>query len=690
MDKHVSSPTSSYTSSSIQTRSLLTGVSGFVGSHLAEYLLSQGEEVHGIKRWRSPLKNISHILPKITLHEADLLEKDSLTKVIKEVKPDFIYHLAAQSYVPYSFTAPDLTMAVNAGGTQNLYEAIIQSKVKSIKRIHFVSSSEVYGQVSKQDVPIKETQAFNPQSPYGASKASADTISKMFFDVYGLPIIRTRAFTHSVSKWTPVILRDSISGLIDIKYISEIRQKQKTGGYLSGKMLDNDTQIWDMTRHNLEVWNDRCWTKIKHLSCHPIKNNKLLEISCRQGVVDATDNHSIINNKNEPIQASSLKNKDKIKITKLPKVEKTIIPEELAWLYGLFVAEGTVTNGKLKISNKNIDLLKKCKRIFLQYLAIDSTIDFYEKESIYTLRIRKPFEISKRFYKDCYASDKNKKIPQIVLNAKKEIKVAFLEGYNCGDGDNNNNVCSKFYRFKTKSPILALGLCCFIETVLNVKYKIHVEHRKDNRYFEIRALSQTNYSGSEHKKAKNKNHFLKPDNEIVKITQLKYSDEVWDFETENHWFHAGIGGNIVHNTGPRRGEVFVVSAFAKQIAEIEVGKKKEPTIEVGNLESIRTFMDVRDIVKIYYELIRKGKPGEAYNIGGNTTMTIGGMLNKLLLLSDISIIPVEKRNLLRKADVTLQIPDLTKLNKLITFDPSISFEKTLSDILEYWRKEVRK
>lgn len=320
---------------------LITGITGFVGSHLAEYFLKKsssavGYKIYGIKRWRSPLDNILHILDKIELFDCDLLEPKALYKIMETVKPDFIFHLAAQSYVPFSFSNPLHTFSANVLGTINLYEAVKAAGTSS--RIHYCSSSEVYGQVKEKDLPIKESQPFRPASPYAASKASADLLSRVYYENYDLPIIITRAFTH---------------------------------------------------------------------------------------------------------------------------------------------------------------------------------------------------------------------------------------------------------------------------------------------------------------------------------------------------------------TGPRRGEVFVVSAFAKQIAEIEKGKK-EPILYVGNLDSLRTFLDVRDIVNAYHLLLIYGSPGEVYNVGGIYTMTIREMLERLLdQSSERNNIEIKvDHNLLRPVDVTLQVPDCTKLHNAIQWKPTYTFDETLHDTLEYWRKKV--
>ncbi|MFH0775112.1 MAG: GDP-mannose 4,6-dehydratase [bacterium] len=658
---------------------LITGITGFVGSHLAEYILADFPNVQilGLVRWRSPKENIRHILDKITLCYGDLVDIPSLKAVFNEHKPDIIFHLAAQSYVDFSFTSPIATLEANIIGTCNLLEAVKELKFSSPYDpiVHICSSSEVYGQVKEDEVPISEDNPFRPASPYAVSKVAEDMLGFQYWLSWKIKTIRTRLFTHSVSKWTPVILRDSKSGLIDIRYISEIRSPLKKGGYLSGKMLEDGTQIWDMERSSLEVWNDNKWTKIKRLSCHCLNNHKILEIASRGGVVDVTDNHSIVNEDGKKVKAGELALNDKVKLTSLPDVEITFLPEELAWLYGFFVAEGCVTGGRMRIDNEDINKIKRAQSILLKYLAVDSNIKSWG--NMYRLTVRKPFNIAKSFYQNCYASDKNKKIPKLILNSDKKTKLSFLRGYNAGDGDENNKIKSEFYRFKTKSPILATGLCYLVETVLGVKYRIVVEHRDENRYFEIRCLSQRDTNKGK--------WLLKDDNSIVKITELQYFDEVWDFETENHWFHAGIGGNIVHNTGPRRGEVFAESAFAKQIAAIEAGLAP-PVVKVGNLDSIRTFLDVRDAVKAYWLLVNKCLPGEVYNVGGAETMTVREMLHKLVKLSTTKNIAIEVDPArLRPSDVTLQIPCIDKFVQATGWKAEIGFDKTLEDLLKYWR-----
>lgn len=324
-------------------RVLITGITGFVGSHLADYILAEFPDIQilGLARWRSSKENIQHILDRIKLCLGDLLDTVSLKIILGEHKPDVIFHLAAQSYVDFSFIAPVATLQANVIGTCNLLETVKELKLSAgyDPIVHICSSSEVYGQVKEEEVPIKEDNPFRPASPYAVSKVCEDMLAYQYWLSWKIKTIRTRMFTH---------------------------------------------------------------------------------------------------------------------------------------------------------------------------------------------------------------------------------------------------------------------------------------------------------------------------------------------------------------TGPRRGDVFVTSTFAKQIAVIEAGLVPA-VVKVGNLDSIRTFLDVRDAVKAYWLLINKCPPGEVYNIGGVETMTVGEMLNKLCKLSKIKNIAVEvEPSRLRPSDVTLQIPCIDKFVKATGWSPRIKFDKTLEDLLGYWRNYFKK
>lgn len=174
---------------------LITGITGFVGSHLAEYLLEQGLEVHGTVRYRSRKDNIQHIINNLRLIETDMRDGHSLETTISDSEPDYVFHLAAQSFVPMSWRAPVDTMDTNAIGIMHLFEAIRQLKPEA--RIHVAGSSEEYGMVFPNELPIKETNPLRPVSPYGVSKVAQDMLSYQYYKSYGLKIVVTRAFNHT-------------------------------------------------------------------------------------------------------------------------------------------------------------------------------------------------------------------------------------------------------------------------------------------------------------------------------------------------------------------------------------------------------------------------------------------------------------------------------------------------------------
>lgn len=176
---------------------LITGITGMVGSHLAEYISKNhpSVEIHGLVRWRSPLDNIRHLQSSINLHQAELRDLNSLVLLLRTVQPDRIFHLAAQSYVTSSFKAPTDTIHTNVIGTVNLLDAVRVSAIDPM--IHICSSSEVYGQVTNDEIPIRETNPFRPASPYAVSKVGEDMIALQYFLSYKIKTVRTRMFTHT-------------------------------------------------------------------------------------------------------------------------------------------------------------------------------------------------------------------------------------------------------------------------------------------------------------------------------------------------------------------------------------------------------------------------------------------------------------------------------------------------------------
>ena len=178
--------------------SLITGIGGFVASHLADLLLSKKEKVYGTARWTEDMSNIQHIKDQINIVPMDLNDLSSCIYVMETIRPHYVFHLAAQSFPNESFIYPKVTIETNTIGTFNLLEAIKIVRDSTFDPvIHVCSSSEVYGLVTPDLVPIKEDCRFNPANPYGVGKVGTDVIALMYYTNYGLKTIRTRMFTHS-------------------------------------------------------------------------------------------------------------------------------------------------------------------------------------------------------------------------------------------------------------------------------------------------------------------------------------------------------------------------------------------------------------------------------------------------------------------------------------------------------------
>lgn len=184
-------------------KALITGVTGMVGSHLLDYLVEHTDwQIDGMCRWRSPLSNIrSHLKSindgkRVRLLYGDLRDTISINNLLENSKPDYIFHLAAQSFPQTSFTSPLETFDTNIQGTCRLLEAI-RKNCDSKTVTHICASSEIFGRVSRNQLPIKEDCTFHPASPYAISKVGTDLIGRYYAEAFNMNVITTRMFTHT-------------------------------------------------------------------------------------------------------------------------------------------------------------------------------------------------------------------------------------------------------------------------------------------------------------------------------------------------------------------------------------------------------------------------------------------------------------------------------------------------------------
>jgi GDP-4-dehydro-6-deoxy-D-mannose reductase len=225
---------------------LITGITGFVGSHLAEYILKEhpGTEIYGIRRWRSRTENVEHLLDKIHTIECNLVDASSVKTLIGDVKPDKIFHLAAQSFVPSSWNAPAESLTTNILSQLNIFEALREFKLLDCW-VQIACSSEEYGMVYPNEIPIRETNPLRPLSPYAVSKVGQDYLAYQYYMSYGIKAVRTRGFNHTGPRRGEVFVCSNFS-----KQAVEIELKKRPPVIYVGNLdaKRDFTDVRDMVR----------------------------------------------------------------------------------------------------------------------------------------------------------------------------------------------------------------------------------------------------------------------------------------------------------------------------------------------------------------------------------------------------------------------------------------------------------
>lgn len=198
---------------------LITGITGQVGSQLADYVLEYTDfQVVGMLRWQEPMDNLYHLTDRInrkdriSLYYADLNDYSAMARMLRDVKPEFVSHLAAQSYPKTSFNIPIETLQTNIIGTANLLENIRQLKETDGYNpvVHVCSSSEVYGK-ARPGIPLSEDTAFHGASPYSISKIGTDYLGQFYGEAYGIRTFVTRMGTHSGPRRSDVFFESTVA-----------------------------------------------------------------------------------------------------------------------------------------------------------------------------------------------------------------------------------------------------------------------------------------------------------------------------------------------------------------------------------------------------------------------------------------------------------------------------------------------
>lgn len=224
------------------SKCLITGCGGFVGSYLAEYLLQKGVAVYGMVHHDA--KNLDHLEGEVVLFSCDIRDKDRVEAIVAEVKPDVIFHLAAQSRVMPSWQDPETTFNINALGTLFLLEGVRKAAINPV--VEIVTSSAVYGFGRRDRIPIKETHELRPASPYAVSKAAADMLGYLYWQAYHLHIIRVRPFNITGPGQIGDACSDLTHDIVEIekgrKHTLEVGNLEAVRDFTNGR--DAVTALW--------------------------------------------------------------------------------------------------------------------------------------------------------------------------------------------------------------------------------------------------------------------------------------------------------------------------------------------------------------------------------------------------------------------------------------------------------------
>ncbi len=671
-------------------RALITGITGQDGSYLSELLLEQGYEVHGIIRRTSTFNTdrIDHIYEdphneraKLFLHYGDLTDGVTLRRILEEVKPVEIYNLGAQSHVRVSFDTPEYTADAVGMGTLRLLEAIrdYQQRTGIQVRFYQAGSSEMFGKV--QEIPQKETTPFYPRSPYACAKVYAHWQTVNYRESYDLFACNGILFNHEcVTAETPVIVRQD--GLIDILPIEDIVPHRTEGKH--GHRYTTDLSPED----RFEVWDANGWTEVTCMTAtwngsKRKPNKQVHRIAARGAVYHATSDHVVFVTKDEQpkeLPAGEVMVGDSLALIDLPQPTDQIdLTQTEAWLLGIIAAEGYVSeNGKVQVTNQDATLLDRVAASWRKITGGGSSryvapSGFEGGGEVIQLRLNGNADYGRYIYNSLYSRSGHKRIPKRIVNACYQERLAFLQGFNAGDGLKSTPCTYEFQGFKTASAVMAAGLYWMAVTTLNQRAIICTEEREGRIYYQIN-LNSPDVPGNKGQ------HLRRPLAEVVKAQPIEYDNWLFDFATTSGTFHAGVGQGWIHNS-PRRGETFVTRKITRALARIVAGKQKK--LYLGNLDSKRDWGYAKDYVRGMWLMLQQDEPDD-YVLATNETHSIREFMDiafNYVNLDWHDYVEFDSRYL-RPAEVDLLIGDSTKARQKLGWQPSVTFEELVILMVE--------
>ena len=698
-------------------KALITGIAGQDGSYLTELLLDKGYQVHGIIRWDSVFttQRIDHLFQdphldgvRLFLHYGDLTDTGNIEKLINQIKPDEVYHLAAMSHVRVSFDMPEYTVNTDALGTLRVLEAIKNSGL-SIK-FYMAASSEMFG---SSPPPQNENTRFHPRSPYACAKVFSYDITRFYREAYGIFACNGILFNHeTIASFTPMFCKNVGEEEFDIKPIREIVKFDETKKcYQSGKVS------------GMQVWGKNDWVDVKFASAYPHdikKDNKYPRfINSRSGAFMATANHVVFMNDNSEKEVKNIKIGDCLEVIEFPFLLNQSNPstsKEEAELLGMLVGDGSITYSKkgIGLHGKFINSSEKIRKRF-SYLWSEVTggsaayypskSGFNPKKTVGCLGLAGGNDWLRKI--DIYNADKTKRVPKIILNSSPDIMLAFLKGYNAADGLKKNPCTYELKNFKTNSATLAMGLWYLIDKTTKQNINLTLETKNDGRIFyslnilstvdnilkeqRVRELVSADLSqrGISRRTGISRDfirkiqyggfcclahHLRKNPLEVKKIIDLpEYNGWFYDLETSSGEFHCGVGKCHVHNS-PRRGPTFVTRKITRGVARIMAGLDKK--LYFGNLDAKRDWGLTQEYVEAMWLMLQQSKPDD-YVIATGETHSVKEFLEEAFQYSGLGdwqkYIEIDPRYF-RPSEVEILIGDPVKAKEKLRWEAKIKFK----------------
>jgi GDPmannose 4,6-dehydratase len=651
-------------------RALITGITGQDGSYLAEWLLSQGYQVFGlVRRVSSPVhERIAHLLDRVTLMPGDLLDTGSLLAALDQARPSEVYNLAAQSFVKDSFTEPVLTGEVTGLGVARLLEAV--RRTDSSIRFYQASSSEMFGKA--REVPQRETTPFHPRSPYGVAKAYGHYLTVNYRESYGLFAVAGILFNHEcVTADTPVIIRRN--GLVDILPIADV-VPHRTEPETARRFTTTPSPTAPV-----EVWDAAGWTRVTCMTATWNRfvrrlNKTVVRVAARGAVIQATQDHVVLrelDGQPSECRAEDVEVGDHLALISLPDPTDAIrLTEEEAWLLGILAAEGHIgPDGKAKIVNQSEDLLAEVTRVWrtvtggrtASYVAPSG---FPGGQPVIQLRLCGANDYARYVYASLYTRAGEKRCPIRVLNSHESVRLAFLRGFNAGDGLKSTPCRDEFQGFKTSSATMAAALYWMSVTTLRQRAIICTEERAGRVYYQIN-LNSPIVPGQKGQ------HLRRSLTQVVKTCPVEYRGWLFDLATESGTFHAGVGQGWIHNS-PRRGVEFVTRKITDGAARIKLGLAQE--LRLGNLDAKRDWGFAGDYVRAMWLMLQQEEPedlviatGETHTVREFCELAFGA------LDLDWQQFVVTDPAFTRPAEVELLLGDASRARQQLGWTPQVTF-----------------